>query len=484
MNNKKLVRNYIYNTLYQILVLLAPLVTTPYVSRVLGVTGIGIYNYSQSIAKYFMLIGAVGTSLYGQREIACYQTDPQKRTKAFWEIEAFRMSAVGACILVYFFLFCQGREYSFMFRVLLIEVAAVAFDISWLYMGLEDFRVTVIRNTIIKLVGIAAVLIFVKSPDDLNLYAVCVTLPSLLGNMSLWLVLKRCLVKVQISASELLRGIRKRLRPILVLFLPQVAMDIYLVLDKTMIGVLSPNIDQVGYYSQAEKIVKLVLTIATSLGTVMMPAMTAAFVRGDNEVIERSIKTAFRFVYMISFSLLFGLCAIAPRFVPLFFGRGYDPVVPLMMVISPILVIIATSNVIGRQFLLPTFQQREFTISIIAGAGTNFVLNALLIPHWGAMGASIATVIAELAVTVVQCVFVRKQLPLKKCLSPIARYGLFGLIMFCTVRGVGRILPAGRILSVIIMIVVGVVVYSTELLVTKDEMIWKGKDLLMQGHLK
>lgn len=478
MKNKRLLKNFIYNTAYQILGLIAPLITTPYVSRVLGVTNIGIYQYVQSVASYFVLVGAVGTTLYGQREIAYLQDNSKERSSAFWEIEVFRILASLVCLIFYFLLFCFGGIYQHIYLILSIEVLATAFDISWFFMGLENFKLTVIRNTIIKTTGVICVFLFVKSASDLGIYTACMTVPIFLGNVSLWFSLKKYLVKIDLSFDLLLEGIKKRLKPIFILFFPQVAQEVYLVLDKTMIGVLGTNVDQVGYYSQAQKIVKIILAIVTSLGIVMLPAMSAYFARGDHEGIKNSIKKAFRFIYMLSYALLFGLCAIAPRFVPFFFGDGYEPVVPLMTIVSPILVIIATSNVIGKQYLLPTKQQNAFTISIVAGATINFILNIVLIRFWDAVGASIATVIAELAVTGVQCWYVRNQLPLKECLGSGVRYFVYGSVMFLAVRGVGMLLPDGKIWALVVMVIVGVIVYGGELLITRDPMVKMGLGLI------
>ena len=480
MKNGKLIRNYIYNTLYQILVLIAPLITTPYVSRVLGVTNIGVYNYAQSIATYFVLAGAVGTSLYGQREIAYLQDKPVERAKAFWEIEVFRIAAVLLCAVIYTAVFCSFGSYPVVYRILSVEVLATAFDISWLFMGMENFKLTVIRNTIIKILGVASVFLFVRTPDDLGVYTMCMTLPIFAGNISLWFGLARYVGKIKLTVAEIAEGIKKRIRPILVLFLPQIAADVYLVLDKTMIGLLATDMDQVGYYSQAQKIVKVVLMIVTSLGTVMLPAMSASFAKGNLEEINRSIKTAFRFIYMLSFALFFGLCAISPWFVPLFFGEGYDLVSPLIVVISPILIIIATSNVIGKQYLLPTNQQRVFTISIIAGAGVNFVLNLILIHYFNAIGASIATVMAELAVALVQCWHVRRILPLRECLLSGVRYLLFGAVMFAAVRVSGYLMPLKGVAQVVVMVAIGAVVYGAELLITRDPMVNMGLNLIRQ----
>ncbi len=478
MKNGKLIKNYIYNTLYQILVLLAPIITTPYVARVLGVTNIGIYQYTQSIANYFVLIGAVGTTLYGQREIAYLQEKPKELSRAFWEIEIFRLVATFLCAIIYFVIFCVHGKYPQIYTILTLEVIATAFDISWLYMGMENFKITVIRNTIIKLTGIVCVFLFINGPEDLGVYTIAVTAPLLLGNISLWFSLKKYLVRIDITIKTLIIGIKNRLKPICILFLPQVAMDVYLLLDKTMIGYLGSNIDQVGYYSQGQKIVKIILMIVTSLGTVMLPTMSALFAKGDYDGIRKSVKIAFRFIYMLSFPLLFGLCAVAPRFVPIFFGDGYDPVVNLMIVISPILVIIATSNVIGKQFLLPTNQQKAFTVSVLVGAGVNFILNMILIHFWDALGASIATVIAELSVTGTQCWFVRKQLPLKECICSGFRYAVFGFVMFILCCGMDMVLPDGSVWALGVLIVFGMIVYFAELIFTKDSMLKMGLELV------
>lgn len=470
MNYSKVIKNYILNTLYQILVLIVPLITTPYISRVLGASNVGIYQFTQSVATYFVLISAVGTTLYGQREIAYLQNDIEKRTQTFWEIEIFRSISVLLCTILYIFIFCIHGQYYKMYTILLIEVIANAIDISWLFIGLEDFKVTIIRNSIVRLTGILFVFLFVKTSNDLIIYTYCVTVPILIGNISLWFGLKKYLCKINLNKHDLLQGIKKRLKSVFALFLPQVAINVYTVLDKIMIGIFATDLDQVGYYSQAQKIMQLVLTIVASLGTVMLPAMSSAYAKGNSASMINGIKKSFRFTFFLSSALMFGICSIAYRFVPIFFGNGYDLVFPLIIIISPILLIIGVSNVIGRQFLLPTNQQKQFTISIIAGAGLNLSLNIILIHFWNAIGASIATVFAELTVTLVQCWFVRKQISVGECMKPCLKYIVMGFFMFIIVFIVGIFLPDNSIISLSIMIICGIAVYIAELFVTKDSM--------------
>lgn len=469
-----LIKNFVYNTLYQILLLITPLIITPYISRVIGAAGIGVYSYAQSFATYFVLIGAVGTNLYGQREIAYVQNDSVKRTEVFWEITIFRIITVFLCTIVYYLIFGLHGKYPAVYKILTLEVLAAAFDISWFFMGMENFRLTVIRNTVIKLCGIIMVFLFVKTPDDVPLYTFCLTLPVFIGNISLWFGVKKYLVKL---SSLVVFEIFKHIKPIFILFLPQIATEVYTVLDKTMIGVLGSDIAQVGYYTQAQKIVKIILSLVTSLGTVMLPMMSAAFSQGKDEQIQKNIKAAFRFVLMLAMALFFGLIGIAEQFVPVFFGEGYDQVIPLIIVISPILMIIGISNVIGKQYLLPTKQQKAYTISIMTGAGINFLLNIILIPFCDAIGASIATLIAEITVTCVQIWYVRKQIPLGECFKPLGKYFVLGAVMFLVIREIGRTLPDG-VISLTGMILAGIVTYMLELVITKDEMFQSGLKMI------
>lgn len=473
MESKKIAKNYMYNTMYQIVALIAPLITTPYVSRVLGVTGIGVYNYTRSIATYFVLIGAVGTTLYGQREIAYMQNNPERFSQVFWEINIFRFITVGLCFIIYFFTFGMSSEYAVVYRILGLEVLATAFDISWFYMGLEKFRITVIRNTLIKLIGIALVFVLVKSEEDVALYTVCLTLPILIGNLSLWVSLPKYIVKTKINVSNILR----RIAPILILFLPQIATEVYTVLNKTMLGAMGTSMDEVGYYTQSDKIIKCVLMVITSLGTVMLPAMSFAFKQGKTNQIISSIKKAFKFTFMLGFALLFGLCGVAKNFVPVFFGKGYNQVVSLMVIISPVLILIGISNVLGKQYLLPTKRQKFYTVSVVAGATINILLNIALIPKFDAIGASIATVVAELAVTSVQCFAVRKLLPLKEMFLSGVKYLVSGLIMGISVYLIGYFLGSG-IIVLVIQIVAGGIIYLMTLFITKDPFIKEGILLL------
>ena len=479
-SKSKIAKNYAYNTIYELIAMLAPLVTTPYVSRVLGADGVGIYSYARAYAAFFILVGGLGTMLYGQREIAYVQSDVQKRTKVFWEIEIIRIVLTLLSAIVFWCVFAGNGENFVVYRILTLEIVASAFDISWFFRGIENFRLTVFRSSLMKLSGIAFVFIFVKKPGDVITYTLCLTVPYFLGNLCIWASVGKYLCRLH---GNPLREAGRHIRPMLVLFVPQIAVEVYEVLDKAMIGAISSDMNQVGCYTQAQKLIRIVLMIVTSLGTVMLSAMSAAFANDDKEKIISTIKKAFRFVYMIAFALAFGLCAISERFVPFFLGPGFDLVGPLTVMTAPILVIIGISNVIGKQYLLPTKQQGAYTVSVVIGALVNVAFNFVLINLYGAKGAAIATVVAELTVMGVEMFYVRRQLPIIECLTPMIKYCVMGIIMFLAVWGIGKVLPSDSI-YMIVMIAMGGIVYGLELLVTKDEMLWQGIDMIKGKFFK
>lgn len=465
--DKKVIKNYLYNLGYQVLIILLPLVTTPYVSRVLGAKGIGTYGYTNSITQYFILFGCIGLNLYGQREIAYYQNDIQKRSKVFFELLLLRIITVSISIILYYFTFCQNPTYGYIFSIQIIDVVASMFDISWLYQGMEDFKKIVLRNTLVKICGLIIIFMFVKSSADLPIYVLSYSATLLLGNLSMWMYLPKFVKKVRLKYLN----IQKHLRPTIVLFLPQIATSIYTMLDKTMIGALTNNTAEVGYYEQSQKIIRMAMTIATSLGTVMLPRVANLFKEGKLDEVKESMYTSFQFISFLTFPLCFGLIGISKGFVPWFFGEGYGKVVYNLMIISPIIIIIGYSNVIGTQFLLPTGRQKEYTLSVCTGTVVNLCCNFLLIPMLLSYGAAIATVIAELSVTLVQVIATRNTFSYRYIFKLVYKYIIAAVLMLVVLLFLSNIMPVG-ILYTVIQMTVGCFVYFIVLIVLKDSSVY------------
>lgn len=463
MAKKSIVKNYLYNLTYQILTLILPLITASYLARVLGATGNGIYSYTYTIVNYFVLFGSLGISMYGQREIAYAQDDKSKMKKTFVELVLFRFITIAIATVVYYFAFMRQGEYSVYYKILLFELIAAAFDISWFFQGMEDFKKTVLRNIAVRLISVALIFLIVKEESDLSKYLAIYALADFLGNLSLWFYLPKYFRGVKIKNINIVRQIPA----IVLLFIPQIANKVYNMLDTTMLGKIIADKAETGYYEQSQKVIRVLLTLVTSLGTVMVPRMASMFANGETKKINAAMKKSFNFTYLLSFPIMLGLIAISKNFVPWFFGPGYTKVILLMNIITPIILLMGISNIIGTQYLLPTKRQKEFTISVLAGVVINFILNYIMINLWASVGACIATVISQVVVDVMQFYYVRNEINLKEMLKLSLKYLFAGIIMFVCCMLVQLVLSG--FVCMVVQIILGVCVYFGILIVLKDE---------------
>ena len=467
MSGKSIKKNYIYNVAYQVLQMIVPLITAPYISRVLGAEAIGEYSFAQSVVSYFVLFATMGINLYGQREISYVQNDKAERSRIFWETKCLTVINVIFCSIFYFiFLLVQG--FSVLYIVLYINILAVAMDVTWFFQGLEEFKKIVLRNTVLKLINVVYTFVFVKSADDLIVYALGLAGITFVGNLSLWPYLKTYLNVPKLKSIRPFRNIKV----VLSLFVPTVAIEVYTVLDKTMIGLFAEVSSENGYYSQAITISRMVLSIVTSLGTVMIPRIGYYFGQGEYGAVRDYMYRAYRFVWFLGIPLCFGLMGVAYSFVPWFFGPGYDKVVPLLMVLSFLILAIGINNVTGMQYLIPTKRQNLFTLTVIIGAIVNFVLNLILIPQLYSIGAAIASVIAETVIAVVQLIIVRKEISVKKVVLCGWHYYVAGVIMLILLFAEKRYLESS-IINTLIMVVSGATVYFGILIFMKDEFLFE-----------
>lgn len=480
--NKSIAKNYIYNLIYQIFIVIVPLITTPYVARVLGEDASGQYSFANSILNYFTLFAALGFGYYAQRLVASHQGDKEQQSKDFWEIIVARAIPVGITSILYVVLLLTGvygTKYQLLMWILYINVFSIAFDVSFFFQGNEEFGKIVTRNVLIKIIGIVAIFVFVKEEKDLWIYALIHGGSTLLGNLSLWLYLPNYLVKVDPKQLKVI----KHLPSTFILFLPTIAISIYTSLDKTLIGLITHSDAENGNYEYAERIVKMVMTLVTSLGTVLIPRNSQKFAEGDLEGIEKNINKSMKFVFMLGFPLMFGLIAVSNNFCPWFLGPGYAKAPGIMMILSPLIIIIGMSNVFGLQYLIPSKNDTKFTISVILGAVINLLLNIVMIKRWGSYGAAIASVIAESIVTIVMFMFVKKQVSFKEATKNSWKYLLAGIIMFIVCFILARILPA-TIWATLIIIIIGIIVYVTMLLIEKEDFLKENINVVKNRFFK
>ncbi|MBP3503388.1 MAG: flippase [Clostridia bacterium] len=473
---KSIAKNYIYNLIYQMLSILLPIITTPYLSRVLGAENIGIYGYTISIVTYFILFGTLGISMYGQREIAYKAQNKRERSRTFFEIIIVRAITLSISIITFYIIFGRTGDYAIYYRILIIQLVANLFDISWLFQGIEEFDKTVIRNLVIKLLSLVMIFVLVKTPDDLWKYFLIYVGAELIGNLTLWLYLSKYLEKVSFKEIKL----KKHLKPAISLFIPQIAIQIYTVLDKTMIGAIMNNMEKVGYYEQAQKIVKSALTVVTALQTVMNSRIANAYINGDKDEVKLCLEKSFNFVWILAVPMMFGLIAIAPKFVPWFYGNGFDEVTPILISTAPILIVLGLNGVTGTQYLVQVKKQKEFTISVTIGAIVNIVLNLILINFLGVVGASVASVLAETAVLGVQLKYFKDQFSILQILKLGIKCFISGIVMYMVVHILVNFLNVS-ILNTIIEIIIGGIVYILTLIILKHNFFFDLANQIVTG---
>ena len=464
MTKKSIAKNYIYNASYQILSMIIPFITTPYVSRVLGAESIGIYSYTVSIVTYFILFGSLGVGMYGKVEVAYVQDDKKARSKIFYEIILLRFITMIISALLYYRYFIIDNEYSVFYIILLVEFLSTCLDISWFFQGLEEFKKVVIRNMLVKLISVVAILLFVKSQNDLYIYFIINVLGLLLGNLTLWFYLPQYIQKVNIKELKIL----KHIKPNLSLFIPQIAIQVYNILDRTMLGNMLSDKSEVGYYEQSQKIVKLLLSIITSMGTVMTPRMANIYSNGKSNELKQHLKDSFHFVFLLSIPIVLGLISISDKFVPIFLGNGFEKTATLIKITSPIILIIGLSNLVGMQYLLPTKRTKSFTISVVSGAIINFILNLLLIKNYTSIGAAIATIIAEISVTAIQLYIIRKDINLVEVFKYSIKYIFAGLIMYFIIS-LTELFYISSYLEISVKVILGASVYAGFLIIMRDK---------------
>lgn len=464
--SKSIKMNYLYNLLYQITSILMPMITIPYVSRVLKPEGIGISSYVGANIQYFTLIGTLGISLYANRTIAMVRDDKEKLIKTFWEIEILQIIGCTLSFICFYFVIAKNSLLYFYYMIQSIALLSSAIDISWYFVGIEDFKKASLRSFYIKLLSVMSIFIFVKSENDLWKYILINTGSIFLGQLVMWFFIGKEYYNKRIFSNL---NIFKHLKPTLVLFIPQVATQIYTVLDKTMLGNLTNTIDEVAYYDQSQKIIRITLTVVTSVGMIMLPRIANCYANGEMNKIKDYLKSSFRFVTFLAVPISAGIFAVSKNFVPLFFGAGYDNVIILMMISSVLTLIIGMGNIFGTQYLLSTNKNKEYTLAVTVGAGVNFGINLILIPKIGALGAVIATVLAELIIALIQF-YKSKEIYNNSWLRDIYKYLISGVIMLLITYSIGYILNS-NIVTLIIQIVIGAVVYLGLLLILRDDLI-------------
>lgn len=451
MSNIK--KNFAYQSLYQLLLLLLPFVTAPYISRVLGSSGVGIYTYATSVTSYFVLIINLGIETYGNREVAKIKNNKSNLSKFVSNLILLHvlLGIVVTSVFALYTVFCI-HENQDIFIISSLTLLATTIDINWLFFGLEEFKLTVTRSIVIKLATVGCIFLLVKSPADLIKYTLLMNAANLISQIVLWTNLRK---KVELTRPSLKKAIQN-LRPMLVLFIPAVALSIYRQMDKVMLGIMS-SYSEVGIYEYSEKIINAPVGLISALGIVMLPKMSHLYDE-DSESALKYVSFSMSFIMFIAFGCAFGIIAVADNFLPLFFGADFYGTVLVTKLLAITIPLLAWSNVIRNQFLLPRKKDFFYVGSMIAGAVMNLTINWILIPNYGAIGAAIATLFTQIIITIVQSAGAVKELELLRYFKKILYFAVTSFIMYGCVKYMGNYMH-NTFLSILIRCCVGMIVY-------------------------
>lgn len=448
-------KNYIYSLIYQVLILIIPLITAPYLSRVIGVDGVGTYSYTYSIVYYFVLLTMLGVNNYGNRSVAKVRDNKDELSKTFWSIYLFQFfSGIIMLIIYLLYILIFDNNYRIIALIQSLFIVSAMIDINWLFFGLEEFKKTIIRNTVVKISNVLLIFLLVKTVDDLWKYTLIMAGMTCIGQLMLWGFVRKKISFVKVKFKDII----KHIKPNLVLFIPVIAVSLYKMMDKVMIGGFI-GVTEVGLYENAEKIINVPLAIITALGTVMLPRISNIISNGENEKVKEYIEKSIKFVLCLSFAMCAGLLAIGYDFAPLYFGKSFQKSGILIMMLAITLPFISFANVLRTQYLIPMEKDKIYLKSVSYGAIINLIINFLLIPQYGSIGACIGTIIAEISVMIYQTIAVKNDLDIKLYFKKSIPFLLKAIVMFIIVYSMNY-LNINNSLRLIIQILMGCIIYG------------------------
>lgn len=479
----KILKNYLYNLTYQIVLIIVPVITIPYVAKVLGTEGIGIYSFSESIIQYFILFGTFGQTLYASRQTAYVRDDFEQLSKTFWEIFWLKFSFTIISLIIYLvFLAFSGISNKYIFLLQTINLLGFAFDISWLFIGMEDFKKLALRGVSIKVIGLIFIFLLVKTTGDLWKYALILIFINVLSNLILWMYVLGHVKFIKIN----IKGILSHIKPAAPLFLTRIMIFSYAFLDKIILGTLS-SFTQLGLYDISIKILSIITPLVTSLSTVMLPRIANIYSTGNEEQIKKYTVLSLKFMLFLAFPLVATLIAMSDNIVKWLFSEEFQHLSLLIKITAPAILFLVLGNIFGIQVLVPIKKEKDFNISIALGAVTSIGFNFLLIPKYGAVGACISFLICQMAVSGYQFIIAKKYVIDDEHPIELWKYCVGAVSVFFVLIQIDK-LVLGHFYIFIIQIITAFLTYIFVMIFLKSETILflfsKAKIIFMKNNIE
>lgn len=481
MNTKSpnLKMNFIYTLLYQVLTLIVPLVTTPYISRIFSSGDIGIISYTTSICNYFLILGNLGIATYAQLEIAKHRDNKHNVSKLFFEISTARTTTMLISMMLYIgFIYINGRNI-LMYWMLITNIIGSVFDFSWFYQGLENFKKVTIRNAVVKIISLILIFVLIKERADLYLYVVIMYGSIIVANVYLLVGIRKNLEKVEIKELEIFR----HLKGCIIYFVPSIASILNVSVGKTLLGYIGENDPENGYFEQAYKIYNIIIMLPASLNLIMRPRMAYLIEKDQREEINQKMLYSLRFIIFTMVLISFGIVGTAERFVPWFFGTGWDNVIVLLQIFGFCILFKSISLCFSEQYYLPFNKVNTLTVILYIGLVINILLNIILVPKYLSVGSSIAATVTELIILILALFFSRKNIKVFDIIKISVKYLVSGAGMLALLYFMNIYIP-NSIIGFFIMIFAGVVFYILVLIILHDKFVFdslkKAKNIIVK----
>ena len=458
--------NFFYNNLLSTTKILFPLISFPYVSRIIGPEGIGICSFINNFTTYFILVAALGIPLYGVREIAKCRENQDDLNATFSEL--FIIQFITTILIFIIFiplvqqpLMLKDEKLLKIFALLLLGTNFISID--WLFKGLEQYKFIGIRTLILRFISVLLMFIFITTAEHYwRYFGIMVIFQFMIGIANIIIANKF----ISITFRNL--KIKKHLRPILIFFSSQLAINIYVNLDIVMLGFLS-NSKETGYYTASMKLTRIVLTFVTSLGVVLIPRISNYISNNQTKEVSAVLQKSFHFISLLSIPTIIGIILVGTPLMTLFTGEQFSTSPILMITLSPLILIIALSNLFGMQILIPIGKEKFYLIAVVSGAILNLSLNFIFIPHFHSMGAVIASIAAESIVLCFSFYFAKKYFPFTFSPFIFLRHLLLSTL-FIPLYFICSNLISNSIAFLIFMIFGCGIIYTLGLHLTKDKL--------------
>ncbi len=475
MKNNKTISNSIYNLIRTIGIFLFPVITFSYISRIFQAEGMGRVNFAKSFIGFFSMIAMLGIRYYGIRECAKRRDDKEELSRVFGELLLFNLiSTFAAYVILYLFLCIsvKANEYRVEIGLYSITMFLTVIGVEWLFIAVEDYKYLAVRSIIIQVITLLAVLLLVHGKEDIYLYIIIQVVSNLIVYASGLIYARRYIGFMKPRPGNL----AVHLKPVMYLFLVMMSVEIFTNMNTVMLGYLSGDV-QVGCYSAAYKMSAVICSFVSAVTTVIMPRIAYLLKNENEDKAKELLKKAVQFILMVDIPICVGACIYSRNFIFILCGGSFAAAIPASMILAMRSLLSPINGMLLTHYMIPRDREKEAIIITSLTAVFNIILNALLIPSFGAVGAAISTVCSEMAEMILIFVFVRSYLNVRTIFSKGYQYLLCVIPVILIAVGTGLLID-NVVISVILGVIIAVPVYFLLLYHIRNEYLLEGITLI------